>query len=51
MNVLTRWTTIVHKCAKTPMDHIVVSAEMAIAFTAMDTCAMVNLHEHNYAIQ
>ena len=44
MNVPTRWTTFVHKCAKTPMDHIVVSAELAIALTAMDTHAKVNLH-------
>ena len=40
MNVPTRWT-IVNIFAKTPMDHIVVTAEVAIALTAMDTHAMV----------
>ena len=44
MNVPTR-QTIVKIFAKTPMDHIFVTAEMAIALTAMDSSAMVNLNE------
>ena len=36
--------------AKTPMDHIFVTAEMAIALTAMDTSAMVNLPSRFLAI-
>lgn len=45
MNVPIRGTTIVHKFAETPWDHIFVTAEMAIVLTEMDTRAMVsNLH-------
>ena len=42
MNVPTRRTTV-NIFAKTPMDHIIVSAVMAIALTAMDTHAMVSI--------
>ena len=42
MNVPIRETTIVHKFVKTPWDHILVNAEMAIALTEMDTRAMVS---------
>ena len=44
MNVPMR-RTIVTIFAKTPMDHFIVTAEVAIGLTEMDTCAMVsNLH-------